>query len=199
MNDYELIYLAQEQNEAAQECLYQKYDRLINILISKKYRRLKYLSIDLQETYNECLNGLNDAIFNYNPDCNTTFVTFASVIIEKRINYLIRKRNTDKEKNFNKSLVLDFEYNDIIFKKNILDNKKEPLSICLSKEKYIELINEIVDKLSPFEYEVYKLILQDLKYQDIAKKMNKTPKQIDNAIQRIKNKLKMVLKSMKIA
>ena len=54
------------------------------------------------------------------------------------------------------------------------------------------LINEIVDKLSPFEYEVYKLILQDLKYQDIAKKMNKTPKQIDNAIQRIKNKLKTV-------
>ena len=37
MNDYELVYLAQEQNEEALEYLYQKYDKLIKGLIFKRF------------------------------------------------------------------------------------------------------------------------------------------------------------------
>ncbi len=191
MNDYELVYLAQEQNEEAQNYLYQKYDKLIKLLISKKYNAIKILNIDIKDIHNECLNGLNDAINKYNESTTTSFVTFATVVIRKRINYYIKRRSSIKEQYYNKSLPLDYSYEKNPFQNNFI-NKKDPLLSMVYEEKNKELINCISKKLSTLEYEVYALLLENFKYNDIAKILNKNPKQIDNAIQRIKNKLKTI-------
>lgn len=74
MNDYELVYLAQEQNEEALEYLYQKYDKLIKGLIFKRFFNLIKLGIDLNDVYNWCLNALNNAIKSYNADNNAIFL-----------------------------------------------------------------------------------------------------------------------------
>ena len=44
--------------------------------------------------------------------------------------------------------------------------------------------------LSPFEYEVLQLYLKGYGYQQIARQMQKPPKAIDNALQRIRSKVR---------
>ena len=188
MNDYELVYLAQEQNEEALEYLYQKYDKLIKWLIFKRFFNLIKLGIDLNDVYNWCLNALNNAIKSYNADNNAIFSTYATTIVENSIkNYLRNNCKTNEKLNIVIEPFYENHYN------------TDPYYTLSDQEHLSELLIAIKNALSPFEYKVYVLLLNNLKYQDIAKKLNKTPKQIDNAIQRIKNKLKMVLKSMKIA
>ena len=191
MNDYELIYLAQEENEIAKELLYKKYAKIINMLIYKKYPKIKKLNIDIKDMYSISLTALNDAINFYNQNQNATFATYLTVVINNSINKYIKKYSSKKEQCINKALSLDFVYSNQEFLNFILDYKNNP-DYCISNQDEIKYLTQKAQKnLSIFEYEVYLLLLQNLNYRQIAKLLGKNPKQIDNAIQRIKNKLKL--------
>ena len=156
------------------------------------------VEIDLNDVYNWCLNALNNAIKSYNADNNAIFSTYATTIVENSIkNYLRNNCKTNEKLN----IVIEpfYENQAITYLDFTINYNTDPYYTLSDQEHLSELLIAIKNALSPFEYKVYVLLLNNLKYQDIAKKLNKTPKQIDNAIQRIKNKLKMVLKSMKIA
>ena len=192
MNDYELIYLAQEENEIAKELLYKKYAKIINMLIYKKYPKIKKLNIDIKDMYSISLTALNDAINFYNQNQNATFATYLTVVINNSINKYIKKYSSKKEQCINKALSLDFVYSNQEFLNFILDYKNNP-DYCISNQDEIKCLTQKAQKnLSIFEYEVYLLLLQNLNYRQIAKLLGKNPKQIDNAIQRIKNKLKLI-------
>lgn len=192
MNDYELIYLAQEENEIAKELLYKKYAKIINMLIYKKYPKIKKLNIDTKDMYSISLTALNDAINFYNQNQNATFATYLTVVINNSINKYIKKYSSKKEQCINKALSLDFVYSNQEFLNFILDYKNNP-DYCISNQDEIKYLTQKAQKnLSVFEYEVYLLLLQNLNYRQIAKLLGKNPKQIDNAIQRIKNKLKLI-------
>ena len=192
MNDYELIYLAQEENEIAKELLYKKYAKIINMLIYKKYPKIKKLNIDTKDMYSISLTALNDAINFYNQNQNATFATYLTVVINNSINKYIKKYSSKKEQCINKALSLDFVYSNQEFLNFILDYKNNP-DYCISNQDEIKYLTQKAQKnLSIFEYEVYLLLLQNLNYRQIAKLLGKNPKQIDNAIQRIKNKIKLI-------
>ncbi|NLA32789.1 MAG: hypothetical protein GX864_02480 [Mollicutes bacterium] len=69
----------------------------------------------------------------------------------------------------------------------------DPLVKLTNKEDYQELVNKIKEILSDSEYEVYSLMINGINYIDIANLLGKTPKQIDNAIQRIRLKIKKII------
>jgi RNA polymerase sporulation-specific sigma factor len=74
------------------------------------------------------------------------------------------------------------------------DNKKnDPLENIVKDEKLAELVSSIKSVLSDMEYEVYSLMVNGLKYDEIATLLNKDVKQVDNTIQRVKNKIKKIL------
>ena len=190
MNDYELIYLAQEENEIAKELLYKKYAKIINMLIYKKYPKIKKLNIDTKDMYSISLTALNDAINFYNQNQNATFATYLTVVINNSINKYIKKYSSKKEQCINKALSLDFVYSNQEFLNFILDYKNNP-DYCISNQDEIKYLTQKAQKnLSIFEYEVYLLLLQNLNYRQIAKLLGKNPKQIDNAIQRMKIKIR---------
>ena len=193
MNDYELIYLAQEENEIAKELLYKKYAKIINMLIYKKYPKIKKLNIDTKDMYSISLTALNDAINFYNQNQNATFATYLTVVINNSINKYIKKYSSKKEQCINKALSLDFVYSNQEFLNFILDYKNNP-DYCISNQDEIKYLTQKAQKnLSIFEYEVYLLLLQNLNYRQIAKLLGKNPKQIDNAIQRIRRKIKLLI------
>ena len=70
------------------------------------------------------------------------------------------------------------------------DNKNNPLYNLEDDENYDNLVQKITKELSESEKEVFYLMLKSYNYQEIAQILNKTPKQIDNTIQRIKTKAK---------
>ena len=90
MNEYELIYLAQEQNEDAREYLYNQYQPIIDIILAKNKYKIKKLNIDPKEIYNIALLALDDAINYYNADLKASFSTYATVIVRNRVNNYLR-------------------------------------------------------------------------------------------------------------
>ena len=54
-------------------------------------------------------------------------------------------------------------------------------------------MQNIENALSDFEITVLKLFIDGLSYTEIGERLNKTPKSIDNALQRIKRKINEVL------
>ena len=63
----------------------------------------------------------------------------------------------------------------------------------IGQESANELMQRIMLALSSFEITVLKMYVDGLSYLEIGEKLNKTPKSIDNALQRIKRKITKVI------
>ena len=64
----------------------------------------------------------------------------------------------------------------------------------LEEEKEQELETKIKNGLSVFECQVFELLKNNFSYIEIANILEKSPKQIDNTIQRLKGKVKKIIK-----
>ena len=79
----------------------------------------------------------------------------------------------------------------------ISDKENDPLDNLLRHENFLELLENIKKRLSSLELKVLEYMLDGFNYQQIALMLEKSPKQIDNAMQRLKNKTKEVVEMMK--
>ena len=196
VNDNELLMLYQEDDENAKNLLYMKYKFIIDILIKKYSKHINDLNIDYQEIYSECSVGFSDGLRHFKDDKNASLATFITLCIERRLNAVIKKYSRDKYKIMQDSYSLDFIYNDNDFKLMdiISDDTFDPLKNMTEKEQYDELLKNIEEQLTKTEYEVFVLLARGLDYITISKILEKSPKQIDNAIQRIKSKIRKIVK-----
>ena len=104
-NDYELISLAQEQNEDAIEIIYKKYQPLI---LKKCKRYISYLKgLDLEDLIQECYIVLDKSIKSFNQDNNNTFYTFINLCLDRYLVNEYKKNNTSTNKILNESISLD--------------------------------------------------------------------------------------------
>ena len=75
----------------------------------------------------------------------------------------------------------------------IIDNTNNPNIELTNYEEYRELYNQVIEKLTPLEECVFILKIENFDYQEIASILDKDKKSIDNAIQRIKSKIKSII------
>jgi RNA polymerase sporulation-specific sigma factor len=73
------------------------------------------------------------------------------------------------------------------------NNSNNPLESSIKEEDLKELADSIKEVLSDSEYEVYLLMISGLNYNEISILLDKSLKQVDNTIQRIKNKVKKII------
>lgn len=199
LNDYELVSVAQEHNEDAINMLHEKYQPLIN---KKCHKYIKYLhnkGIELSDLIQECTIGFEEAIHNFNPNDNVSFYTFANVCMDRQLMSELTRQNRDKYKFLNEAVPLETidEESDINLIDFIKDNSKNPELGLLSSEEFKEMYANISKELTALEECVFKLKFQGFGYKEIADILDKDEKSIDNAIQRIKSKIKnMNLKNL---
>ena len=74
------------------------------------------------------------------------------------------------------------------------EKQSNPESILLDKENAKNLEGKIFDSLSQLEKQILQLYMQGNDYHKIAQMMNKSDKQVDNALQRIRKKAASRLK-----
>ncbi len=198
LNDNELLMLYREDDENAKNLLYMKYKFIIDLLIKKYNRVFLALNIDVQEIYSECTVGFSDGIISYDDNKDTTLTTYITLCIERRIKSILRKYNNDKYKVVFDTFSLDFSYdNGLNLMEIISDNcLNDPLKNITDNEEYKELVLKIKKLLTKNEWDVFILMANNLNYHEIAKIQNKNPKQIDNAMQRVKIKVKKILKEI---
>ena len=194
-SDEELTVMVCENDEDAKDVLYDKYNYIIDIIMLKYKKSIYALGLDYNEVKQEALVAFSDALVRYSNEKKTSLPTFISVVVERKIQNCIRKADTIKNKVHNESYSLEQEYE--VFNRPLEEiignNKENPLFKMENEEHYKELLKNIDEALSPFEKDVYDLVINEFNYLDIAKILNKEPKQIDNTIQRIRNKIKDLL------
>ena len=184
-----------ESNEEAQEKLYEYCEPQINYMI-KKYSNaaLKY-GIDPKDFEQEAMLAFANALNYYDEKKDAGLRTFVSLCVERRLIKIIARARNYKNMCNKKNLSLEYDYGSGIILKDILaDNDADPLN-KFSEEEYLESFkNKIKMLLSSFEYQVYEYLIEGLNYIEIAKVLDKSPKQIDNTLQRIKNKIRLIVK-----
>lgn len=196
IDDSQLIYMLRESSEEAKDILFQKYNYIIDIEVKKYTRMAKILGYDFNELYQDALLGFSDALNSYRDDKDTALSSFLTLCVDRRLQVSIKKAGRLKNKILNESLSLEHVYERYAspLMDLLSDNQEnDPLENILKEEKLQELINSIKDTLSDSEYEVYSLMINGLKYDEIATLLNKSLKQVDNTIQRVKGKIKKIL------
>ena len=195
-NDHELIMLISENNDDARNIIYEKYHYIIDIIFKKYYKRALALAVEPSDLFQDALLGFTDAINRYKEEDQASFATFATMCVDRRIKTTLRNAQTIKNKIASDTVSLEYEYDDFLTLKDMIkdDRLVDPLDEVTDQEYYQELNNRIIKELSDNEKQVYQLMKESYNYTEIAKILNKEPKQVDNTIQRIKNKIKTLLK-----
>lgn len=199
-NDYELVhYAVGEQSEEAMEILYQKYKPLIVNFAKKMLPGCSGSGVELNDLIQEGMLGLNNAIDHYIEQKDITFYTFARTCIERRIISATIAAKRQKHKILNESLSLEMTTpNEETMELEYLlkDESMEPSQLLLTNEREEKLFELFKERFTEFELQVFELKMNQFSYDEIATILEKNKKAIDNALQRIKNKIKEILKEL---
>lgn len=144
-----------------------------------------------EDLYQEGLLGLYKASLAFDPQREAVFSTFAYLCIKHNIYSSLRVYFSKKNDPVRTGSPID----DAITVQ-CPDLCTEPEKLLIEKEN-IRILKESVDtSLSDYERRVLKLFLKGLSYEAIAELLSASPKSVDNAIQRIRGKLKRFIKCL---
>ncbi|MDD3341725.1 MAG: sigma-70 family RNA polymerase sigma factor [Bacilli bacterium] len=195
-NDNELVYYIRENGEEANQILFKKYEPLIHSIAKKMYPYCKYNGVDLADLIQEGMIGLNQAIQSYREENDNLFFTFAKKCIERKIITLVIASKRQKHKILNESLSLEFngEEGDVGILESVLsDDSFHPEERLFIEEAEKELTEKVKQSLTDNEERIFDLKRAGFNYKEIASIIDKNPKTVDNALQRIKKKFRKVL------
>ena len=191
-NDYELLNYIAENNEDANNIIIKKYEPLINKIATKMLPYCKNNGLEKSDLIQEGMIGLNHAIERYHEQKDVLFYTYAKKCIERKIISVVISSNRNKNKILNESISYDDEENLLL--RFIKSQTPSPEEEILNIELEEDLLQKIKEKLTDLEEQVFDLLISGFKYREIAEILDKDGKSIDNAIQRIKTKIKNVVK-----
>ncbi len=198
--DEQLINMVRENDENAKDVLFQKYKYIIETEIHKYLSISKKFGIDYNDLYQEADVGFSDALVRFRSDKNMALSSFITLCVDRRLQIFIRRFTTTKNKIMNETLSLEHTYEKTSspLAELISDNNQHnPLDNMVKEEDLKELVDNIYQALSDSEKEVYQLMINGLKYDEIAMILNKNLKQVDNAMQRIKFKINKILEEIR--
>ena len=191
LSDEELVARYQSGDDNAAEFLIEKYKNLVR----KSARSYYLVGADHEDLIKEGMIGLFKAIRSYKPDRDAIFMTFATLCVGRHIRTAVSAYNRKKNEPLNSSLSLEEVVEDGegkgVSRMETLPDKEEsnPEVVVISKERTDSIRREIHNNLSKFEKQVLELYDEGLSYSRIGEILGKPAKAIDNAIQRIRNKI----------
>ncbi|MBE6022914.1 MAG: RNA polymerase sporulation sigma factor SigH [Cellulosilyticum sp.] len=198
LSDEALIILYRDGVNGAIDVLVQRYKKLVRNRIKVNF----FVGADKEDLIQEGMIGLFKAICDYNPDKEASFKSFATLCITRQISTAFKAVTRQKHIPLNRSISLsipihkssDDEDEGVTLMDVIKNNESlTPEDEVISKEN-VEDINDYIDKvLSRLEIQVVHLYMEGKNYREIAEILDKSPKSIDNALQRIKKKLEGVM------
>ena len=193
LQDEEVISLIHNGQSDATEYLLKKYAPLVK----KSIRTLYLIGADTEDLSQEGMIGFFKAIQSYQNDNNASFYTFAKICIDRQIYSAIKASNRKKHTPLNSYISFYSKMNEdeIELIDNLeAGNDSNPEQIILDRENTTNIEDILEEHLSKMEKQVLSLYLQGKSYADIGIELGKTSKSIDNAIQRIRDKVKKLYK-----
>lgn len=189
LSDEQLIRKLREGDSKIMDFILDKYKPLVR----KKSNAMYLIGGDTDDLIQEGMIGLFKAIRDYDENKEASFYHFAELCINRQIYSAIEASNRKKHAPLNSYISFYSDSNeDGMAVEDLLgaDFLSNPEEVVIAQESQEILLQKLRAKLSKFEQNVLDDYLSGMNYQQIAEKMGKSPKAIDNALQRIKGKMK---------
>ena len=187
LSDERLCLLAAQGNRMAEEILVTRYNRLVRTCARPYF----LAGGDSEDLTQEGMVGLIKAVREFDAGRETSFRTFAEICIRSRLYSVLRAAGRDKQQPLNQSVSLDtpyFESNSYTSGTNNLA-QRNPEDFLIDREHTAALLSGVRKQLSEFEAMILGYYLDGLSCREIAKAVSKSPKSVDNAVQRIRRKV----------
>ena len=185
-----LLYKAAKGDAVAEEALISEYSRLVRACARPYF----LAGGDSEDLIQEGLLGLLSAIRSFDPAKNVLFTTYAEFCIRRRLYSAIRSASSFKHTPLNNYVSLESP----LFDESNTHSAyflRDPEDFVIASERVNEISDCLYGALSRFESAVLELYLEGMSYDDMAARLNKSNKSVDNAVQRIRKKLAQVLKT----
>ncbi len=187
MEDNALCRLVAEGNREAEEVLVARYHRLVRSCA----RPFFLVGGDSEDLIQEGMLGLLKAIRGYDAQRDASFRTFAGICIRSRLYSILRSQKLNKHAALNHSVILEapfFDSNSYTVSGSAI-SQANPEDLMILQENFDEMWKQVQSQLSEFEAKILGFYLDGLSYQEIAVMVSKSPKSVDNAVQRIRRKV----------
>ena len=192
MADEQLLRKLREGESDITDYIMDKY----KYLVRKKAKAMYLLGGENDDLIQEGMIGLFKAVRDYDINQENSFYSFADLCISRQMYTAIKLSQRQKHMPLNSYVSLYEQKEDANEEKQqplieLLQAEKEnnPEELFLDKEYFLMLEQELKERLSDLENRVLHLHLMGEDYHSIAKLLDKSPKSIDNALQRIKKKM----------
>ena len=191
MTDEQLIEQMREGDSGIIDYLMEKYKNTVR----KEANAMYLLGGENDDLIQEGMIGLFKAVQDYDPEQRTSFFSFAKLCITRQMYSAIEASRRKKHGPLN-SYVSLYELGEDESK--LMDmmaagGESNPEELFVSREYVRILQNRLEESLSDLESRVLYLHLMGTDYKTIARLLDKSPKTVDNALQRIKNKTEKIL------
>lgn len=199
MPDEELIDRLREGETRITDYIMDKYKNLVRSKAGTMY----LLGADREDLIQEGMIGLFKAIRDYDCGRDASFFTFAELCISRQMYSAVQAAGRKKHIPLNTYISLysagtegsEEEENSIL---GVLEDRGlGPEELFIDRESVERLERQINEELSSFEKQVFELYITGMSYSQIAKLLGRDEKSTDNALQRLKGKIRRMIESSK--
>lgn len=198
-SDEELILMYRDGEEEAAGFLMNKYKNLVR----KKAGSMYILGGDREDLIQEGMIGLYKAVRDYDLGRDVNFYTFADLCVSRQMYTAVQASNRQKHLPLNTYISIYGqsmnseegigEYN--LMNMLVSQTDSNPEEMMIAQENMEQMEQAILKELSQLEKQVFELHLTGMNYTQIAKVLGRDEKSTDNALQRMKGKIKKILKN----
>lgn len=188
--DSAVVKIAQTGDVCAIEYLLYKYRSLVRT----KTRSYFLMGAEKEDLLQIGMIGLWQAVMDYAPEKDISFLSFARICIERHVITAIKTATRQKQSPLNNAISLEYcteecepEFN---LEEVLMSHAQpDPEELLLKREDARFLREMLRTQLSDFEWEVLKRYNLGKSYREIALDLECKTKSVDNALGRIKRKM----------
>lgn len=197
MTDEQLIVDLRNGDRAIMDYIMDRYKSMVR----KKARAMFLLGGENDDLIQEGMIGLIKAVRDYDLSQGGSFSNFAELCVSRQMYSAIEASKRKKHLPLNSYISL-YEESDTRQDGNKMqlidmiepEQETDPEALYFSREYTEAFVEQLKDMLSPLENHVLYLHLMGTDYKKIAEILEKSPKSIDNALQRIRGKAEKMLR-----
>ena len=202
LSDEELITEYRDGDLPAADILMVRYKDMVKSLAGSMY----IIGGETEDLIQEGMIGLFEAVRDYDSGRDASFKTFARLCVSRKMYSAIKLSGRKKHMPLNTYISI---YNEddrredggsAVSLQDVLPAgcDTEPESIILNQEKALEISEAIERDLSPLEKSVMDLFMTGMGYTEIARVLGRDEKSTDNALQRLKGKLRKIISTKNV-
>ena len=189
MSDEQLIGQLRSGDSGVMDYILDKYKPLVR----KKANAVFLIGGETDDLIQEGMIGLFKAVRDYDGGKEASFFSFAELCITRQLYKAVEASNRKKHAPLNTYISFYSETGEeghSLAETLTTGGMGDPEQMIIDQENLKQFWDGLREHLSPMEQQVLDEYLQGNNYQQIAEHMNKQPKTIDNALQRIKTKVR---------